>query len=546
MPRPNLSDTPPCPDRTSWCLALLLLVALCVRVWGLSHGLPDMSHGDEPEVVNHAVRFGTGDLNPHRFQYGTLFQYLLFFLYTIWYAAGRLLGIFPSVAAFTAQFIQDPTGFYLIARACSALLGTATVWLVYRIGRSIAGSPAGLWAAALLACCFQHVVHSHYCTVDVPLTFFFTLAVVAALRLLDTARVRDYLLAGLCCGLALGTKFDGALSGCALVTAHLLTRPGAGTTRCAHHLKLLPAGAAVLAGHFLACPFCYLDAAAALREAGQLHAMHSGGGFHLIDYIRHLLGEFWGVPLGAICLAGFVREIVVLRRKTVVLCLTIAAALTFKSMYRYVEAKYILYTFPLLAVCGGLLLADINRRLPAAAAVVLAGLLLAHPLSQIISWDHDRGGPGIDSAAREWIEATIPAGATILIDNVGNKGPKLTNTRANIRRQLERARRHNLMKAEHLHLLLKYPQPGPRYDLVQVNEPGGFRADDYQRYRLWQDLADIGRPASSYRAAGIQYVVITDRYESRMGPGLQLMRAFRKGRRAVLVYRVPQAEPSPD
>ena len=60
-----------------WLLWLILILAVLVRLWGISFGLPGTDHGDETEVVNHAVRFGTGDLNPHRFQYGALVQYLL-------------------------------------------------------------------------------------------------------------------------------------------------------------------------------------------------------------------------------------------------------------------------------------------------------------------------------------------------------------------------------------------------------------------------------------------------------------------------------------
>ena len=59
----------------------IVLSALIVRLWAITFGLPGTDHGDETEVVNHAVRFGSGDFNPHRFQYGSLFQYILFFLY---------------------------------------------------------------------------------------------------------------------------------------------------------------------------------------------------------------------------------------------------------------------------------------------------------------------------------------------------------------------------------------------------------------------------------------------------------------------------------
>ena len=79
-----------------WILFIILLIAFFLRIWGISFGLPGIDHGDETEVVNHAVRFGSGDLNPHRFQYGSLFQYILFVFYGAYFLIGYLLGTFSD------------------------------------------------------------------------------------------------------------------------------------------------------------------------------------------------------------------------------------------------------------------------------------------------------------------------------------------------------------------------------------------------------------------------------------------------------------------
>jgi hypothetical protein len=77
---------------SKWQVVLLICaLAFVLRIWGISFGLPGVDHGDESEVVNHAVRFGSGDLNPHRFQYGSLVQYILFALYGLYYVIGYLL-----------------------------------------------------------------------------------------------------------------------------------------------------------------------------------------------------------------------------------------------------------------------------------------------------------------------------------------------------------------------------------------------------------------------------------------------------------------------
>src|SRR3989344_5891622 len=47
-----------------------------LRIWGLNFGLPYQFHQDEPIVVNHALAYGAGDLNPHFFIIPPLASYI--------------------------------------------------------------------------------------------------------------------------------------------------------------------------------------------------------------------------------------------------------------------------------------------------------------------------------------------------------------------------------------------------------------------------------------------------------------------------------------
>src|SRR5438093_3570673 len=58
-------------------LGLFVVVGLLARVWSVSYGLPDLYHPDEPRIVERAVRFHAGDLNPHFFNWPSLYMYLL-------------------------------------------------------------------------------------------------------------------------------------------------------------------------------------------------------------------------------------------------------------------------------------------------------------------------------------------------------------------------------------------------------------------------------------------------------------------------------------
>lgn len=57
---------------------LLLALAAFLRFRGLDFGLPlAESRPDEMTIAYQAMKFGRGDLNPHSFNYPSLFKYLV-------------------------------------------------------------------------------------------------------------------------------------------------------------------------------------------------------------------------------------------------------------------------------------------------------------------------------------------------------------------------------------------------------------------------------------------------------------------------------------
>lgn len=520
-----------------WVLLAILLLALGLRLWGISFGLPDIEHGDEGEVVNHAVRFGSGDFNPHRFQYGSLFQYLLFFFYGSYFLACSAACSAASVHQFAVSFVQNPTVFYLIARGLSALLGTATVALTFLMGKTLKNRGAGLAAALFLAVSFTHAVHSHYCTVDAAVTFLFAASVYASLRVFQQDGVRPYFMAGLLTGLALATKFNGIIAAAALLAAHFM-KQGSGRylSRCWDKRLLLACGAIFL-GHFAACPFFYINLRTALSEIFALKSYHAATGSTLLVYLKDFIKDYWGVPLGAVCLLGFLRSAAARSRERLVLFITAAAVLLFASRYKYAEAKYILYSFPIFAVLGGLLFVECCGRLNRSSALLLALAISIHPLYLICAWDYGHAQKSINREAREWIEANIPVNVKILLDNIGNAGPKLENSPEQLYDQYQRALHHNLLKADYLKLKLE-SRPKIYYRIYQVDSAVGSRSDDYLSYRLWQDTEEIGRPPEYYREKGFDYIIITNRYFAEMNRGFTLVREFKQGSRGIRIYKI--------
>ena len=119
-------------NRARLGLALALLAAGLLRFWALPHGVPFSLQVDEPEVMLRAVRMmKTGDLNPHFFDYPTLYMYVQALVATARFLAGAVHGEWASLAQ------APPEAFYVWGRAVTAIAGTATVWVLYRAAHTV-------------------------------------------------------------------------------------------------------------------------------------------------------------------------------------------------------------------------------------------------------------------------------------------------------------------------------------------------------------------------------------------------------------------------
>jgi 4-amino-4-deoxy-L-arabinose transferase-like glycosyltransferase len=143
----------------------------------------------------------------------------------------------------------------------SVVFGTATIGLLYLLGRDLFSPSHGLLGALFLACTFLHVRDSALATVDALAGFFVLLALVGAGSVLRGGGRGAYLLAGAAAGLATATKYNAIVVLTGLVVAHGLrtVRSGLSFARALVVPSLL--GGFVIAGVvFLAVnPYLILD-----------------------------------------------------------------------------------------------------------------------------------------------------------------------------------------------------------------------------------------------------------------------------------------------
>lgn len=123
----------------------------------------------------------------------------------------------------TLGFVKADRSFLILtARFISAIFGTLTILIVYCIGKNLYDKKTGLIAAAFLTVMPMAVVDSHYGSVDTSLTFFLALCILFLSNLLKTGQSKYYMFAGVAAGLAISSKYIGAIILISIFVTHIL------------------------------------------------------------------------------------------------------------------------------------------------------------------------------------------------------------------------------------------------------------------------------------------------------------------------------------
>jgi hypothetical protein len=186
-------------------LALIILLAAVTRVLGTRFGFPLLAHPDEFAVVDAVIDMAKRNSFEPPWSYRP--DHVEMKLDYVVFAAYAALVKGQSIEA---AFAADPLPFYHLARLVTAVFGVATVGLAYLIGARWSRR-VGLVAAALFALFPPFVLHAHFATPDVPLTFALMLMTYALMRYVDSTSWSSLLLACFAVALAVGIKYPGAV-----------------------------------------------------------------------------------------------------------------------------------------------------------------------------------------------------------------------------------------------------------------------------------------------------------------------------------------------
>jgi hypothetical protein len=461
-------------NAATWIALGLMALALALRLHGIDWGLPQIYEEAYPLKKSWPMwGWGTSSftLDPKFFNYPSLYMYVQligqFLLYGILSLAGRI----QSSIDFQLLYTIDPTPFYLMGRSITTAFAVATVGLTFAIGRRVAGLGVATMAAFWVAVNGFHIAKSQAIEVDVPLTMFVMLTGWFALQIPKDPRLRNYLLAAVCAGLATSTKYSGGLLPLMILLAHLVAVARVGRTSIAaarpaparrgrgkprrnaaertalpnqekiswfgasarplwRHLLL--AAVVCVAALLLTSPYIVLDWDA-FRIGFSYERTHMREGHFGLDdkpailwYASTVADEILGWPLAILALLGLFWVIAVQRRAwAAILAIFPLVYVLILSSWSMKAARYVLPVLPIACLMASVALMEILRRLhrlpgtARAALAVLLTVLLAFPALAEYKEVLRRSRGDTRTVARQWILDNIPAGALLVSEAYG-------------------------------------------------------------------------------------------------------------------------------
>jgi len=497
-------------------LAIIVVAGLILRLAELGAGLPAYPAEDETTVMGVAIRVAAGDLNPHWFYWPSLWLYTLAFTFGAFFLAGRAVGTFPSLHDFELAYFRDPSALFLVGRGLSALLGAATIVLVYRLGRHLGSRGIGLMAALLLAVSPLHVRYSHFMLTDVPMTFAICATFVLLLRAVEPP-VRLWL-AALAGGFAMSIKYPAA--------ALLIPLSLAAVGSPAWPPRALPAirrlgvvVTAMAAGFVLTTPFALVDFpsfAGGLIYLLRTHLTVGSPGIFdprvtaLAVYTSVGLPGALGGPAMVLAAFGLGRLLIdAVRRPKRGPLLVLSFVLPVSAVFMVTKTPHDRYLLPLLpfyALCAGLAVRPPGRASKWPRRAAFAGLVVVAagpPLVATAGWLHVQALPDTRMIARQWLEPRVMRPTIVAIEK---HGPRFPEGPSRLRAYLETLHRlpgeDRETKAQILRSTRRYRA------LVGVPDPlidGRFL---FPTQRAATDLETLRYSLDEVRALGVRYIIL--------------------------------------
>ena len=434
-------------------LAGITLLALLLRMLGLGFGLPYAeSRPDELLIITPALKYGTGDLNPHSFYYPSLFSYLLFGLYGVYAVILKISGQILSFAEILGRFADDPSPFFFLSRSVSACLGVLTIPGLYLLARQCFSRFASLIAAFFMAVAYLHVRDSHFGVTDVPMTAFVVFAMIPIIRILSDNQRRNYVMAGVFAGLATSFKYNAGLLAVSILVAHWLSAELSGKPlrQKLFNTNLWFAAFCMLGVFAATSPFVFIDWPAFIKDFKFDIWLLSGEGEVKVGnaWIRHFMVTLWhgiGPPMLLLAIAGILVMMFEKVRKLLVLIVFPVIYYMVIGRGHTVLVRYIIPVVPFLCLFAGVAIGEyllnwLRRCWGDKSAFVVTGLaaclVSVIPFSRSVAFDRVLMQADTREQVVKYVEGNFTNGTVLGWVGTRYGLPKFAETHESIRSQI--------------------------------------------------------------------------------------------------------------
>ncbi|MBI5624984.1 MAG: hypothetical protein HY924_14505 [Elusimicrobia bacterium] len=359
------------------------------------------------------------DFHPHMFIYGGAHVYTL----GAGLAAGAALGL-VELHRGLAPYMAEPSrmaALYLPGRLLSVLAYLGCGLMLLRLGRRRFDLGVGWLAGLLFLCSPASVVQAHVLKHAAFWTFFGLWSFERSAEVLAAGRLRDYALAGLAAGLAMGTSL-GAWPVCSFAAAAACMRVWDGEKPGAELRGLVLAGSTALLAFFATNPYWLIDHSEALKEYAVIKSANAGLSWthpfvFLAEPLRHAvtLPFLAFIGLGTLFAVAGARTERTLAFAALCFWLGAASVATFSTVSPARAMRYYLVWMGL-----GLLLAARAAAGPGPwkrARLALAGLAALNLMLEGLTYSYNfRLAASAESnqfRAGRWISANVPPGEKV-------------------------------------------------------------------------------------------------------------------------------------
>jgi hypothetical protein len=362
------------PKSFSRALLFVLGISLLLNWVGIGWGLPAWRGWAMDEIIPAEVLAGMEQYfsNGWYGKYPPLHYYLLALFYF------PILFLRGASAATVGNDLQLYTILYAIGRFISVVMGTAIVYLVYRIGCELFEHRAAVFAALITALGGPFVFYAKTVNLEVPYIFWFSLSLLFFVRVIKRHALGDYVFFTLAAVCAVCTK-DQAYGFYVfapipiVMSAYVQAKAAApeatfGKTLFARKNFIALGAGIVLFALLQNWPFNFSGFLMHLRtllgtasKGYQIYPRTLAGYWEMsVQAVRHLRFAL-GWPAFIVCLLGVARELMRKKKDYLllsILVLVLSYYITFICLVMYHYERFMIPVALMLALFGGRLLSD--------------------------------------------------------------------------------------------------------------------------------------------------------------------------------------------